>query len=76
MGPDGRLDVRCPRPNPGTCEYVSLHSRRVFAAVMKDLELGRPPWTIQGPEVTESCHRGGRRVRVQEGEERMDQGSE
>lgn len=26
---------RCPLPNPGTCEYVTLHGKKDFAEVMK-----------------------------------------
>ena len=35
---------------PGTCEYVTLHSKRDFADVRKDVETGRVSWVIQvGP---------------------------
>ena len=33
----------------GTCEYVTLHAKRDFAAVIKvtDLEMGRLSWIIR-----------------------------
>lgn len=39
---------------PGTCEYATLHGKRDFADIIKDLELGR--------------QEGSRRVRFQGGD--------
>lgn len=32
---------------PGTCSYVTLHSKRDSADVTKDAEIGRLSWVIQ-----------------------------
>ena len=35
---------------PKTCEYITLHSKKDFAGVIKDLKMGRLSWIIQvGP---------------------------
>lgn len=41
---------RLPRPNSQTCEYVTVHSKRDFENLIKDLETERSSWIIQvGP---------------------------
>lgn len=41
---------RLPRPDSQTCEYVTVHSKRDFENLIKDLETERSSWIIQvGP---------------------------
>lgn len=39
---------RCPHPNPGSCEYVTLHDTRHFIGVItEDFEMKRLFWIFQ-----------------------------
>ena len=50
---------KCPRPNPGTCKYITFQGKR--GCVVKGLEMGRLSWIMQGTQGNCPVLTGGRR---------------